>query len=152
MTVAHLCFNQEIHRITTNPFTNEKDDLDHSDIGYMQLFRAAILCNKAVFLANQEDKPILKRGTVGDASESAIFKYTERNAQHVLGIESAHEVSSSATGLVVDSGWWTGWIRFDRASKTSYCCGDPIQLDKQVPSFCTREAGRWLSFGDERGT
>ena len=93
MTVAHICFNQKIQAITTDPYTEEPDAFDHKDVCFQQLYRVATLCNKAIFLADQEKKPILKRDTAGDASESAIFKYTERNAERVLKNPTQSDVS-----------------------------------------------------------
>ncbi|EDQ92755.1 uncharacterized protein MONBRDRAFT_35405 [Monosiga brevicollis MX1] len=81
MTVAHVCFDQEIREVNTNPESEEADSYDYKDPCFRQLFRVAILCNKARFLGGQENKPVLNRDTAGDASESAIFKYTERNLE-----------------------------------------------------------------------
>ena len=41
------------------------------------LSQVAVLCNKAIFKPDQEATPILKRETIGDASESGILKMTE---------------------------------------------------------------------------
>ncbi|EGD78059.1 hydrogen/potassium-exchanging ATPase 4A [Salpingoeca rosetta] len=88
MTVAHICFDQEIREINTDPKVEKKMQFDIND-SYLALFRVAVLCNKANFRPPNpgedfSDVPILRRDTIGDASESAIFKYTERNAARVL--------------------------------------------------------------------
>merc|ERR1712048_967619 len=50
---------------------------DLSSPTWDSLSKVAVLCNRATFQANQEDKPILKRDCIGDASESGILKMTE---------------------------------------------------------------------------
>eukprot|EP00043_Microstomoeca_roanoka_P018391 m.196364 g.196364 ORF g.196364 m.196364 type:complete len:1128 (-) comp16817_c0_seq1:388-3771(-) len=90
MTVAHICFDQEIREVNTDPVV-EKDMGFEMNESYRALFRVAVLCNKAVFRppppderAEFEATPVLTRDTIGDASESAIYKYTERYADRVL--------------------------------------------------------------------
>lgn len=84
MTVAHIVFNQQIHAINTNPTIDKDDEFDHKDENFRQLYRVATLCNNARFKGDQDDVPLLKRETIGDASESAILKYTERNMKLVV--------------------------------------------------------------------
>ncbi|EGD76333.1 ATPase [Salpingoeca rosetta] len=100
MTVAHVCFDQQIREVNTDPDV-EKDLPFAVNTSFRALFRVAVLCNKARFRAGNgpnktdstkhhrngdanSDLPILLRSTVGDASECAIFKFTERCAQTVL--------------------------------------------------------------------
>eukprot|EP00049_Salpingoeca_infusionum_P016487 m.337439 g.337439 ORF g.337439 m.337439 type:complete len:1105 (+) comp16082_c0_seq7:416-3730(+) len=84
MTVAHICFDQTIYAVNTNP-RKEVPDTFAVNNSYFQHMRVAALCNKATFHQNQENEPILTRATFGDASESAIYKYTERHCSKVLG-------------------------------------------------------------------
>jgi len=76
MTVAHMWFDNVICNVdTTENQTGETGDL--SSPTWDSLSKIAVLCNRATFQANQEDKPILKRDCIGDASESGILKMTE---------------------------------------------------------------------------
>eukprot|EP00055_Hartaetosiga_balthica_P016531 m.105178 g.105178 ORF g.105178 m.105178 type:complete len:1114 (+) comp9124_c0_seq2:45-3386(+) len=86
MTVAHICFDQTIQEINTDPHVEKPLSFEVNE-SFKALFTVATLCNKAVFKANPEDEepPVLLRGTIGDASESAIFKFTERNADLFFG-------------------------------------------------------------------
>ncbi|EGD73524.1 sodium/potassium-transporting ATPase subunit alpha [Salpingoeca rosetta] len=100
MTVAHICFDQEIREVNTDP-TVEKEFSHEVNDSYRALYRVAVLCNKANFRPPNpgedfSDVAILRRDTIGDASESAIFKYTERNAARVLS-----ETKSVQDSLVV---------------------------------------------------
>ena len=54
--------------------------------------RVARLCNRAEFRPDQaEDMPILRREATGDASESAIFKFTELQAPGVVKYRELYE-------------------------------------------------------------
>merc|ERR1719220_2885798 len=76
MTVAHMWFDNQIVNIdTTENQTGETGDLSSST--WEDLCRIAVLCNRATFKGDQESTPILKRETIGDASESGILKMTE---------------------------------------------------------------------------
>ncbi|PAA72344.1 hypothetical protein BOX15_Mlig017217g1, partial [Macrostomum lignano] len=44
---------------------------------WVALSRCAMLCSRAEFKAGEEEKPILQRDCIGDASESALLKYME---------------------------------------------------------------------------
>ena len=76
MTVAHLWFDDEIHE------TDTTEDQSGGDSGYKDrdtwrnLGRIGALCNRAVFNPDSTG-PILKRETIGDASESALLKCCE---------------------------------------------------------------------------
>merc|ERR1719220_694929 len=50
---------------------------DLSSPTWTALSQIAVLCNKATFKGDQDSIPILKRQTIGDASESGILKMTE---------------------------------------------------------------------------
>uniref|UniRef100_A0A8C1F045 Sodium/potassium-transporting ATPase subunit alpha n=1 Tax=Cyprinus carpio carpio TaxID=630221 RepID=A0A8C1F045_CYPCA len=62
MTVAHMWFDNQIHE-------NALRSTDQSS--------ESRLCNRAVFKPGQENIPVRKRGTSGDASESALLKCVE---------------------------------------------------------------------------
>lgn len=49
------------------------------------LGRIACLCNRATFLPDQANVPVLKRDTAGDASESALLKCVELSIGDVMG-------------------------------------------------------------------
>ncbi|KAM7054780.1 sodium/potassium-transporting ATPase subunit alpha-1 isoform 2-T2 [Molossus nigricans] len=76
MTVAHMWFDNQIHEADT---TENQSGVcfDKSSVTWLALSRIAGLCNRAVFQANQENVPILKRAVAGDASESALLKCIE---------------------------------------------------------------------------
>jgi sodium/potassium-transporting ATPase subunit alpha len=57
--------------------TNKGAKIDKSTFGWTCLARVASLCSRAEFKAGQEQVPILKKETAGDASESAILKCME---------------------------------------------------------------------------
>jgi len=76
MTVAHMWFDNKICDVdTTENQTGHTGDL--SSPTWPMLSQVAVLCNKAIFKPDQEATPILKRETIGDASESGILKMTE---------------------------------------------------------------------------
>ncbi|XP_015785095.1 sodium/potassium-transporting ATPase subunit alpha [Tetranychus urticae] len=76
MTVAHMWFDNHIIEADT---TEDQSGLsyDKSSAGWKALARVCMLCSRADFKGGQENVPILKRETVGDASESAILKCLE---------------------------------------------------------------------------
>uniref|UniRef100_A0A663LNR7 Sodium/potassium-transporting ATPase subunit alpha n=1 Tax=Athene cunicularia TaxID=194338 RepID=A0A663LNR7_ATHCN len=76
MTVAHMWFDNQIHEADTTE-NQSGASFDKSSATWTALSRVAGLCNRAVFQANQENVPILKREVVGDASESALLKCIE---------------------------------------------------------------------------
>uniref|UniRef100_A0A646QDL7 Sodium/potassium-transporting ATPase subunit alpha n=1 Tax=Hemiscolopendra marginata TaxID=943146 RepID=A0A646QDL7_9MYRI len=76
MTVAHMWFdNQIIEADTTEDQSGAQ--YDRTSPGFLALSRIAILCNRAEFKGGQDNVPILKRETTGDASESALLKCME---------------------------------------------------------------------------
>lgn len=77
MTVAHLWFDDKICQMDTTEDNSGRQD-DTSSPTYTYLERIAVLCNKAVFGAGEDCKPINARATIGDASESGILKMTEK--------------------------------------------------------------------------
>ncbi|TRY84835.1 hypothetical protein DNTS_002278, partial [Danionella cerebrum] len=76
MTVAHMWFDNQIHEADTTE-NQSGTTFDRSSATWASLARIAGLCNRAVFLAEQTDVPILKRDVAGDASESALLKCIE---------------------------------------------------------------------------
>uniref|UniRef100_A0A672SH77 Sodium/potassium-transporting ATPase subunit alpha-1-like n=1 Tax=Sinocyclocheilus grahami TaxID=75366 RepID=A0A672SH77_SINGR len=76
MTVAHMWFDNQIHEADTTE-NQSGTSFDRSSPTWSALARVAGLCNRAVFLADQNHVPILKRDTAGDASESALLKCIE---------------------------------------------------------------------------
>ncbi|CAB1327765.1 unnamed protein product [Coregonus sp. 'balchen'] len=76
MTVAHMWFDNQIHEADTTE-NQSGTCFDKSSATWAALARVAGLCNRAVFLAEQNNVPILKRDVAGDASESALLKCIE---------------------------------------------------------------------------
>ncbi|XP_062302269.1 sodium/potassium-transporting ATPase subunit alpha-1-like [Osmerus eperlanus] len=76
MTVAHMWFDNQIHEADTTE-NQSGTSFDKSSATWAALARIAGLCNRAVFLAEQTNVPILKRDVAGDASESALLKCIE---------------------------------------------------------------------------
>lgn len=89
MTVAHMWFDN----VTIEADTTE----DQSGVSFNKtsdtwkaLARIAGLCNRAVFKADQDHVPILKRDCSGDASESALMKYVELSEGSVKEMRDKH--------------------------------------------------------------
>uniref|UniRef100_A0A4W5RD62 Sodium/potassium-transporting ATPase subunit alpha n=1 Tax=Hucho hucho TaxID=62062 RepID=A0A4W5RD62_9TELE len=76
MTVAHMWFDNQIHDADTTE-NQSGTSFDKSSATWAALARVAGLCNRAVFLAEQNNVPILKRDVSGDASETALLKCIE---------------------------------------------------------------------------
>lgn len=76
MTVAHMWFDNQIHEADTTE-NQSGVSFDKTSATWLALSRIAGLCNRAVFQANQDNLPILKRAVAGDASESALLKCIE---------------------------------------------------------------------------
>uniref|UniRef100_A0A671RHZ8 ATPase Na+/K+ transporting subunit alpha 1a, tandem duplicate 4 n=1 Tax=Sinocyclocheilus anshuiensis TaxID=1608454 RepID=A0A671RHZ8_9TELE len=76
MTVAHMWFDSQIHEADTTE-NQSGASFDRSSATWSALARIAGLCNRAVFLADQNHVPILKVCLTGDASESALLKCIE---------------------------------------------------------------------------
>jgi sodium/potassium-transporting ATPase subunit alpha len=76
MTVAHMWFDNVICNMdTTENQTGEQGDTSSPTYKYLE--QIAVLCNKATFQPGQDSVPIVKRETIGDASESGILKMTD---------------------------------------------------------------------------
>ncbi|XP_072049011.1 sodium/potassium-transporting ATPase subunit alpha-2-like [Amphiura filiformis] len=76
MTVAHMWFDNTIVESDTTE-DQSGHQFDKSADSWKSLARIACLCNRSEFKADQENLPILKRQTTGDASESALIKCVE---------------------------------------------------------------------------
>uniref|UniRef100_A0A915Q4X1 Sodium/potassium-transporting ATPase subunit alpha n=1 Tax=Setaria digitata TaxID=48799 RepID=A0A915Q4X1_9BILA len=80
MTVTHTWHNHEISEVTFH----ETETDDHKSLNlecfngsFGAFLRCASLCSNATFKDDNQDIPLLKRETNGDASEVAILKYCE---------------------------------------------------------------------------
>ncbi|KAL7852794.1 hypothetical protein SRHO_G00185790 [Serrasalmus rhombeus] len=89
MTVAHMWFDNQIHEADTTE-NQSGTSFDRSSATWSTLARVAGLCNRAVFLADQSNVPILKRNTAGDASESALLKCIELCCGSVKDLRDKH--------------------------------------------------------------
>ncbi|XP_078100168.1 sodium/potassium-transporting ATPase subunit alpha-1-like [Sander vitreus] len=85
MTVAHMWFDNQIYEADTTE-NQSGASFDRSSTTWAALARIAGLCNRAVFLAEQTNVPILKRDVAGDASEAALLKCIELCCGSVRGM------------------------------------------------------------------
>nr|XP_042140854.1 potassium-transporting ATPase alpha chain 2 isoform X1 [Peromyscus maniculatus bairdii] len=76
MTVAHLWFDNQIFVADTSE-NQTKQAFDQSSGTWASLSKIIALCNRAEFRPGQESVPIMKRIVVGDASETALLKFSE---------------------------------------------------------------------------
>uniref|UniRef100_A0A4W6DVJ5 Sodium/potassium-transporting ATPase subunit alpha n=1 Tax=Lates calcarifer TaxID=8187 RepID=A0A4W6DVJ5_LATCA len=83
MTVAHLWFDNQIHAADTTE-DQSGQSFDQSSETWRSLARVASLCNRAIFKPDQEGIPIPKRAVVGDASETALLKFTELTVGNIM--------------------------------------------------------------------
>ncbi|OQV25202.1 Sodium/potassium-transporting ATPase subunit alpha-B [Hypsibius exemplaris] len=91
MTVAHVWMDGVISSVDTTENQTGGSSFDKTSPTWKRLSRVTRLCNRAVFQPNQsEDLPILKREATGDASESAIFKFTELHEPGVVKYRETH--------------------------------------------------------------
>ncbi|RLV98152.1 hypothetical protein DV515_00011065 [Chloebia gouldiae] len=90
MTVAHLWFDNQIYSAdtsedqTTQPF-------DQSSPSWTALSKIVTLCNRAEFRPGQENLPIMKRVVAGDASETALLKFSEVILGDVMSIRAQNK-------------------------------------------------------------
>ncbi|XP_039248773.2 sodium/potassium-transporting ATPase subunit alpha-3-like isoform X2 [Styela clava] len=84
MTVAHMWFDNGIVEADTTE-DQSGASYDTKSETWVALSRIATLCNRASFLPNQDNIPVLKRDTAGDASESALLKCVELSLGDVEG-------------------------------------------------------------------
>ncbi|XP_027690948.1 potassium-transporting ATPase alpha chain 2 isoform X2 [Vombatus ursinus] len=76
MTVAHLWFDNQIYQADTSEDQNAQI-FDQSSATWASLSKIVTLCNRAEFRPGQESVPIMKKIVVGDASETALLKFSE---------------------------------------------------------------------------
>ncbi|XP_066221906.1 potassium-transporting ATPase alpha chain 2 [Saccopteryx leptura] len=76
MTVAHLWFDNHIFMADTSE-DHSKQTFDQSSGTWASFSKIIALCNRAEFRPGQESIPIMKRVVVGDASETALLKFSE---------------------------------------------------------------------------
>ncbi|XP_006146786.1 potassium-transporting ATPase alpha chain 2 [Tupaia chinensis] len=76
MTVAHLWFDNQIFMADTSE-DHSNQVFDQSSGTWASLSKIITLCNRAEFKPGQESVPIMKRVVVGDASETALLKFSE---------------------------------------------------------------------------
>ncbi|XP_044522086.1 potassium-transporting ATPase alpha chain 2-like [Gracilinanus agilis] len=76
MTVAHLWFDNQIYQADTSE-DQKAQIFDQSSATWVALSKIVTLCNRAEFRPGQEGVPIMKKIVVGDASETALLKFSE---------------------------------------------------------------------------
>ncbi|XP_068936941.1 potassium-transporting ATPase alpha chain 2 [Petaurus breviceps papuanus] len=76
MTVAHLWFDNQIYQADTSE-DQKAQIFDQSSATWISLSKIITLCNRAEFRPGQESVPIMKKIVVGDASETALLKFSE---------------------------------------------------------------------------
>uniref|UniRef100_G3UFC6 Sodium/potassium-transporting ATPase subunit alpha n=2 Tax=Loxodonta africana TaxID=9785 RepID=G3UFC6_LOXAF len=76
MTVAHLWFDNQIFTADTSE-EHSNQTFDQSSGTWASLSKIITLCNRAEFKPGQENVPIMKKTVVGDASETALLKFSE---------------------------------------------------------------------------
>ncbi|KAM8926977.1 potassium-transporting ATPase alpha chain 2 [Pelodytes ibericus] len=85
MTVAHLWFDNHIHSADTSEEQAHHSFEQISDTWHA-LCKIVSLCNRAEFRAGQADVPVMKKIVVGDASETALLKFSEILTGDVMSI------------------------------------------------------------------
>ncbi|PIK40443.1 putative sodium/potassium ATPase alpha subunit isoform X2 [Apostichopus japonicus] len=90
MTVAHMWYDNNIMEADTTE-DQSGGQLDKSSETWKALAQIACLCNRSEFKAGQENVPILKRDTTGDASESALVKCVELSMYNVSDYRKKHK-------------------------------------------------------------
>jgi len=83
MTVAHLWFNNTIVEADTSE-DSSGHRYDKESNTMKALCRIGALCNRAEFKPGQENRTVLKRECIGDASETAILKFVESTCGSVM--------------------------------------------------------------------
>ncbi|KAM9604690.1 potassium-transporting ATPase alpha chain 2 [Trichechus inunguis] len=85
MTVAHLWFDNQIFMADTSE-DHSNQIFDQSSGTWASLSKILTLCNRAEFKPGQESLPIMKKTVVGDASETALLKFSEVILGNVMEI------------------------------------------------------------------
>nr|XP_055100298.1 potassium-transporting ATPase alpha chain 2 [Symphalangus syndactylus] len=76
MTVAHLWFDNQIFVADTSE-DHSNQVFDQSSRTWASLSKIITLCNRAEFKPGQDNVPIMKKAVIGDASETALLKFSE---------------------------------------------------------------------------
>ncbi|XP_040183060.1 potassium-transporting ATPase alpha chain 1 [Rana temporaria] len=76
MTVSHLWFDNQIHTADTTE-DQSGQSFDQTSDTWRALSKVVTLCNRASFKGGQDGVPIPKRIVIGDASETALLKFSE---------------------------------------------------------------------------
>lgn len=87
MTVAHLWFDDHTHSADTSE-EQSHHSFEQTSETWQALCKIVTLCNRAEFRAGQEDVPVMKKIVVGDASETALLKFSEVLTGNVMNIRS----------------------------------------------------------------
>uniref|UniRef100_H3A0Q6 Sodium/potassium-transporting ATPase subunit alpha n=1 Tax=Latimeria chalumnae TaxID=7897 RepID=H3A0Q6_LATCH len=83
MTVSHLWFDNQIHSADTTE-DQSGQSFDQTSDTWKALSRVVSFCNRAFFRSGQDGVPIPKRIVVGDASETALLKFSEITIGNVM--------------------------------------------------------------------
>ncbi|XP_063799995.1 potassium-transporting ATPase alpha chain 1 [Pseudophryne corroboree] len=83
MTVSHLWFDNQIHSADTTE-DQSGQSFDQTSDTWRALSRVVSLCNRASFKGGQDGVPIPKRIVIGDASETALLKFSELTVGNVI--------------------------------------------------------------------
>uniref|UniRef100_A0A2K5X6C6 Sodium/potassium-transporting ATPase subunit alpha n=1 Tax=Macaca fascicularis TaxID=9541 RepID=A0A2K5X6C6_MACFA len=83
MTVSHLWFDNHIH--TADTTEDQSGTFDQSSETWRALCRVLTLCNRAAFKSGQDAVPVPKRIVIGDASETALLKFSELTLGNAMG-------------------------------------------------------------------
>ncbi|XP_068094911.1 potassium-transporting ATPase alpha chain 2-like isoform X3 [Hyperolius riggenbachi] len=90
MTVAHLWFDNHIHATDTSE-DQSHHSFERASETWTALSRIVCLCNRAEFRSGQDDVPIMKKIVVGDASETALLKFSEVLTGDVMKVRNDHK-------------------------------------------------------------
>ncbi|CAJ0957790.1 unnamed protein product [Ranitomeya imitator] len=83
MTVSHLWFDNQIHSADTTE-DQSGQSFDQTSDTWRALSKVVSLCNRAAFKGGQEGVPVPKRIVIGDASETALLKFSELTVGNVM--------------------------------------------------------------------
>uniref|UniRef100_A0A8C6YBI7 Sodium/potassium-transporting ATPase subunit alpha n=1 Tax=Naja naja TaxID=35670 RepID=A0A8C6YBI7_NAJNA len=83
MTVSHLWFDNHIHTADTTE-DQSGQSFDQSSETWKALCKVVSLCNRASFKSGQDSVPVPRRIVIGDASETALLKFSEITLGNVM--------------------------------------------------------------------
>ncbi|GAB6023141.1 hypothetical protein CHUAL_007223 [Chamberlinius hualienensis] len=90
MTVSHIWFDNQVIEVDTTE-NQSGVQYDKTSPSFQALSRIACLCNRAEFKPGQDDVPVMKRETNGDASESALLKCIEIAVGNVMTLRAKNK-------------------------------------------------------------